>query len=84
MLSLQIITPEGIFFKGEVKRIIVRAMEGDLAILKDRIPITTPIRAGRAKILSKEERIAELDEGYISLLNNKATIITEKAKWINK
>lgn len=65
--------------------VIVRGMEGDLAVLKGRAPITTPIKEGRAKIIqNNEEKLAHLDDGYISVVGEKTTIVTEKALWIDE
>ena len=62
--------------------VIVRGIEGDLAILKNRAPITTPLKIGQVRITQDgEERIAAVVDGYISVMDNKATIVTEAAEW---
>lgn len=82
MLQLEIVTPERLFFSEEVKMVIVRGIEGDLAILKNRSPITTPLKIGKVRIdQGGEERIAAVVDGYISVSDNKATIVTESAEW---
>ncbi len=82
MFQLEIVTPERLFFSEEVKMVIVRGTEGDLAILKNRAPITTPLKIGRVRIEQDgEERIAAVVDGYISVMDNKATIVTESAEW---
>lgn len=82
MFQLEIVTPEKLFFSEEVKMVIVRGIEGDLAILKNRAPITTPLKIGKVRIEQDgEERIAAVVDGYISVSNNKATIVTESAEW---
>lgn len=82
MFQLEIVTPEKLFFSEEVKMVIVRGIEGDLAILKNRAPITTPLKIGKVRIEQDgEERIAAVVDGYISVSKNKATIVTEAAEW---
>lgn len=82
MFQLEIVTPEKLFFSEEVKMVIVRGIEGDLAILKNRAPITTPLKIGKVRIEQDgEERIAAVVDGYISVSDNKATIVTEAAEW---
>ena len=82
MLQLEIVTPEKLFFSEEVKMVIVRGIEGDLAILKNRAPITTPLKIGQVRIdQGGEERVAAVVDGYISVADNKATIVTESAEW---
>ena len=79
---LEIVTPERAFFSDEVDRVIVRGVEGDLAILKNRAPIITPLAIGKIRILKDgEERIAAAVNGYISVGNDKTTIITDSAEW---
>ncbi len=79
---LEIVTPERAFFSDEVDRVIVRGVEGDLAILKNRAPIITPLAIGKIRILKDgEERIAAAVNGYISVGKDKTTIITDSAEW---
>lgn len=82
MLHLDIVTPDKPFFSEEVEMIIVRGIEGDLAILKGRAPITTPLKIGKVRIIQDGvEKIAAVVDGYISLVDDKATIVTEAAEW---
>ena len=79
---LEIVTPERAFFSEEVDRVIVRGVEGDLAILKNRAPIITPLAIGKIRILKDgEERVAAAVNGYISVDKDKTTIITDSAEW---
>lgn len=81
-LHLQIVTPNKSFFNEEVDMVIVRGMEGDLAILKDRAPIATPLKIGKVRIFQKDsEKVAAVVDGYITVLDNKATIVTDAAEW---
>lgn len=82
MFHLEIVTPERLFFSEEVERVIVRGIEGDLAILKNKSPITTPLKIGEVRIKQDgKERIAAVVDGYISVADNRATIVTEAAEW---
>ena len=79
---LEIVTPDRHFFEGKVDMVIVRGMEGDLAILKDHSPIATPLKIGRVRIFQDDvERIAAVVNGYITARDNKVTIVTEAAEW---
>lgn len=80
--NLEIVTPDKSFFNDEVEMVIVRGCEGDLAVLKDRTPIATPLKIGKVRIFQdKSERIAALVDGYITVIDNKATIVTDAAEW---
>ena len=79
---LDIVTPDNPFFSDEVEMVIVRGIDGDLAILKGRAPITTPLRIGKVRVFQDgKERVAAISDGYVSVQNNKVTIITESAEW---
>jgi len=79
---LEIVTPDRLFFSEEVDMVIVRGIEGDLAILKGRAPVTTPLKIGMVRIFQgQEEKIAAVVDGYISVLGEKTTIVTESAEW---
>lgn len=79
---LEIVTPDRLFFSEEVDSVIVRGIAGDLAILKGRAPMTTPLKIGKVRIFKGEEEIiAAVVDGYISVVNNKTTIVTEAAEW---
>ncbi len=82
MFHLDIVTPDRPFFSGDVEMVIIRGIEGDLAILSGRAPITTPLKIGKVRIFQNgEERVAAVVDGYISVVDNKTTIVTEAAEW---
>lgn len=82
MLELEIVTPDRSFFSGEVEMVIARGQEGDLAVMENRSPITTPLKIGKIRIFEAgKERVASICEGYMSVLNNKVTIVTHSAEW---
>lgn len=85
MLQLNIVTPNRNFYSGDVRMVIARGIEGDLAVLENRSPVTTPLKIGKVKIFEGDvEKVAALTDGYISVLDNKVTIITSAAEWPNE
>ena len=82
MFDLEIVTPDRLFFSEKVEMVIVRGLEGDLAVLKGRTPIITPLKIGQVRITQNgKEKIAAIVNGYISVLGDKTTIVTEAAEW---
>lgn len=80
--QLEIVTPERSFFSGEVEMVILRGIEGDLAILKDRAPLITPLTIGKVRIFKDgEEKVAAVVDGYVTVAKDKTTIITDSAEW---
>lgn len=81
-IYLEIVTPDRLFFEGEIDSIIVRGIEGDLAILKGRTPIVTPLAIGKLRVFrDDEESIASVTDGYVSAIDDKVTIVTDAAEW---
>ncbi len=81
-IHLKIVTPDGSFFDDQVDSLIVRGLEGDLAILKGRAPIVTPLKIGKVRIFQNDvEKVAAVTDGYISSANNNITIVTDAAEW---
>jgi F-type H+-transporting ATPase subunit epsilon len=80
--KLEIVTPERAFFSDEVDMVILRGIDGDLAILKNRAPIITPLSIGKIRIKKDgKERVASVSEGYVSVTKEKTTVITDSAEW---
>ena len=80
--KLEIVTPERVFFSDEVDMVILRGIDGDLAILKNRAPIITPLSIGKIRIKKDgKERVASISGGYVSATREKTTVITDSAEW---
>ncbi len=79
---LEIVTPDRLFFNDEVERVIVRGAEGDLAILKNRAPLVTPLKIGKIRVFKDgEEKVATCVGGYVKVTKEKTTIITDACEW---
>ncbi|NLY45605.1 MAG: ATP synthase F1 subunit epsilon [Tissierella sp.] len=79
---LEIVTPDRKFFEDEVDMVIVRGIEGDLAILKGRSPIATPLKICKVRIFQDDvERVAAVVQGYVTAIDDHVTIVTEAAEW---
>lgn len=79
---LEIVTPDRMFFSGEVESVIVRGVDGDLAVLKNRAPLVTPLKIGKVRIIiDGKEKVAALCNGYIKVSKEKTTIISDSAEW---
>jgi F-type H+-transporting ATPase subunit epsilon len=82
LFHLNIVTPERQFFSEDVSKVIVRGVEGELAILKNKSPIITPLKMGIIKIYHEDKvLIAAIDDGYISVEDNYAIVVTKSAEW---
>ena len=85
LFHLSIVTPDKEFFSDDISKLIVRTRSGDMAVLKDRAPIVSPLKIGRIVIYQGGiVRVAAVVDGYISVDNNYTTIITKAAEWADE
>ncbi len=79
---LEIVTPDRKFYEDEVNMAIVRTVEGDVGILRDHVPSVVPLSIGVIKIKKDGKMIrATCSGGFVSIDEDKATIITDAAEW---
>jgi F-type H+-transporting ATPase subunit epsilon len=64
--KLEIVTPDGLEFDGDVESLLVRTDEGDVQILAGHVDYMASLGTGRAKITaSGKERIAACSGGFL-------------------
>ncbi len=80
-LYLKIVTPSRTFYDGEVEKIVFRSIEGDIAILKNHIPMMTLSGDGILAIYEKDKKVikAALFGGSVMCESNHITILTSRA-----
>lgn len=80
-IQLEVVTPHGVVFTESVDFFSLRAMQGDIGVLPDHIPIITPIEIGLLEYKKSGEKdyIATMG-GFLEVKDNKAVIITESAE----
>lgn len=81
--SLQIITPEKIFFEGDVQRVIIRTTEGDVGILAKHEKYVAALPSGPVKITMEDgkERLAALSGGAIKVSPSQTAILANAVEW---
>ncbi|MDR0880487.1 MAG: F0F1 ATP synthase subunit epsilon [Clostridioides sp.] len=80
--SLEVVTPEEIFYKDEVDMVIFRTTEGDRAVLKNHIPFVAGIKDGILKIkIDGKFTEADIKEGFVNVSKDKTVILTQYAEW---
>ncbi|HAE42672.1 MAG TPA: F0F1 ATP synthase subunit epsilon [Clostridiales bacterium] len=79
---LEIVTPERLFFDGEVEMVIARGVEGDIGILKGHEPFVTPLQIGTIKIkIDGQFKLAAISQGYMQVTKDKVVILVDTAEW---
>ena len=79
---LKIVTPDRLFFDGDVENIIVPAVDGDVGILKGHINYVTPLSTGVLRLRENGEwRIAALSGGFLKVEKSGTVIVANTCEW---
>ena len=79
---LRIITPERVFYEGEVDMVEFNTTEGEIGVLPGHIPMTVIVKPGILNIYEAEsEKHAALHSGFAEILPEQITILAEIIEW---
>jgi F-type H+-transporting ATPase subunit epsilon len=84
-LNLKIVTPDKIFFEGDIDRIICRGVQGDLAVLPGRAPFVTQLEISGARIKNdNESKIVAIAGGYLHVDTDGAKIVSDACEYADE
>ncbi|MGV8906637.1 MAG: ATP synthase F1 subunit epsilon [Acetobacterium sp.] len=80
---LKIIAPTGVFYDGDVERIVIRGTEGEFAILAEHTPLTTTIAVGTFYMIvgDKKRKSGTLLGGIVTINPKETIVLTDAAEW---
>lgn len=80
---LRIGSPEGVFFEGEVQRIMCRGIQGELAVLAGHCNFCTALGTGRARVVFADGsfREAVCSGGLLSVLEGVCSVLAASWQW---
>ena len=81
--KLTIASPDGNIFEGEVEKLDLRGVEGELAVMAGHIPFVTSVVAAPVKIHVSEDvvKTATLDGGLLTVGKNEVTLLAGTFKF---
>ena len=80
--ALRIITPDKVFYEGDVEMAEFNTTEGEIGIYRNHVPMTVIIRPGVLTITETDgEKKAALHAGFAEILPDKVTILAEAIEW---
>ena len=81
--QLQIGTPDGIAFSGEVERVVCRSITGDLAILAGHMNFVTALGMGSAHVVFADgsRKDAACIGGMLSMIDGKCHLLATTWEW---
>ena len=82
---LEITTPAGAEFAGDVVQLSVRGVDGELAVMAGHIPFTTALVASECRIYDSEGdmRRAEIQGGLLCVTADKTQVLVSGFEWKN-
>lgn len=81
-IHLRIITPDRIFYEGDVDMVEFNTTEGEIGVLPGHIPLTVIIKPGIVVFTDEErEKEAALHSGFAEILPDRVTILAEIVEW---
>ena len=83
---LKISTPDGMIFDGDVERLRVRMIDGDVCLLAQHADYVSAVGAGEAALTLEggEQRRAACIGGMLAMINNEANLIATTFEWADQ
>ena len=82
--KLRIVTPEKVFFDGEVSQITARTSEGNTGIMAGHVPYIANIEPSALNIKENEcedFRTAAVSGGFIKVSGDETIVVTSAVEW---
>ena len=80
--ALKVVTPERIFFEGDVEMLEFNTTEGEIGIYKNHVPMTVIVAPGvMVMTLPDGEKKAALHSGFVEILKDRVTVLAELIEW---
>jgi len=79
-LQLDIVTPEGVTFSGQVQNVVIPSTDGELGILPDHVGLVVQIEPGELA-MEHDGRTTHLavGSGFVEVASNKVSVLTDMA-----
>ena len=79
---LKVITPERVFYEGDVHMGEFNTTEGEIGIYKGHVPMTVIVSPGILTISENSQtKNAALHAGFVEILQDKVTVLAEIIEW---
>ena len=79
---LEIITPERVFYEGDVNMVEFNTTEGEIGVYKGHVPMTVIINPGVLTISEADRaKNTALHAGFVEILQDKVTVLAESVEW---
>lgn len=82
LFQLQIVSPNRVFYEGEVSMVELNTTDGEMGIYAKHIPLTTVLAPGIVTIHEEADvKFAAVHAGFVVITQDKVTLMAEVAEW---
>lgn len=75
--KLKVTSPDGDSFSGDAVMLVVRGVEGELAVMADHVPFVTAVKACTVKIETEDDEItADIGGGMLSVSKEQTLLLS--------
>ncbi|MEI8102271.1 MAG: ATP synthase F1 subunit epsilon [Chlorobium sp.] len=77
--QIEIVTPQKLYFSGEVLSVTAPGESGQFQILKNHAPLLSALLPGKVKLglADRSEQSFSISDGFLEVSSNKAILLTE-------
>ncbi|MBN1278315.1 MAG: ATP synthase F1 subunit epsilon [Chlorobium sp.] len=77
--DIDIVTPQQLFFSGEVSSVTAPGLDGLFQVMKNHAPLLAALKQGNVKLVlaDKSEKSFAIKDGFFEVSGNKAILLTE-------
>ena len=82
VMQVELVSADRLVWSGEATRVIARTSEGDVGVLPNHAPMLSTMVDGIVDVTTAEGEtwIAAVDAGFLSVANNRISILAEHAE----
>lgn len=81
VMQVELVAADRLVWSGEAKMVVARTTEGDVGILPNHAPMLSLLVDGVVDVTTAENEtwVAAVDAGFLSVANNRVSILSEHA-----
>ncbi len=82
LFEVQLVSPEQILFEGEAEMVVCRALDGDIAFLRDHVPYLGVLADDAVRIIQPgdTETAAAVHGGFVQMNGEKLVVLSDLAE----
>jgi F-type H+-transporting ATPase subunit epsilon len=83
MLTVELVSPEGILFEGEAEMVVARTVDGgEIAFLSGHVPFVGSLADGQVKVIQPggREQLIAAHRGFVSVAEDRVSVLSDVAE----